>query len=81
MKVHVRTLWSEGPRPLWNTVHQKVALQNYLNDLGFYVLTGVGDSLDVFAISYENPWDIETLMKTLDKIEKSWYKLTGGKKK
>lgn len=80
MKIHVRTLWADPSRPLWMNEHQKDALKNYLNDLGFYVLTGVGDSLDVFAISYENPWDIAVLMKSLDKIEKAWYKIVGRKK-
>jgi hypothetical protein len=69
----IRTLWAEAPRPLWNTDHQKEALRNYLNDVGFYVLHGVEDSLDVYVISYENPWDLKVLKKALDKFKK-WIK-------
>ena len=78
MKVYIRTLWSEQPKPLWINDRQKEALKNYLNDLGFYVLSGVDDSLDVFAVSYETTLDIAILLKSLDKIQKSWYKLVGG---
>lgn len=80
MKTYVRTLWAESPRPLWTTDHQRDALRNYLNDLGFYVLHGAGDSLEIYAISHENPWDIAILEKVLDKIEKTWYTFLGKKK-
>lgn len=75
MKTHIRTLWAGGKFPLWDNAEQREALRLYLNDQGFYVLTGIDDSLDVHAIDYTEAWDIRLLKKGLDKIQKSWYTL------
>lgn len=75
MKVYVRTLWGNDPKPLWYTVEQRDALRLYLNDEGFYVLTSAGDALEVYAIDYTEAWDIKFTKKVLDKIQKSWYTL------
>lgn len=73
MKVYIRTLWGNDNKPLWDNKEQREALRLYLNDQGFYVLTGAGDSLDVHAISYDEAWDIKFMKKVLDKFQKSWY--------
>lgn len=75
MKVYIRTLWPDGKFPLWDNVEQREALRKYLNDEGFYVLTGAGDSLEVHAIEYSEAWDIRAAKKALDKLGKLWYTL------
>lgn len=80
MKIYIRTLWGNDEKPLWDNVAQRDALRQYLNDQGFYVLTGAGDSLDVHALDYTEPWDIVVLKKSLDKLAKVWYTLTRTKK-
>lgn len=80
MKIYIRTLWGNDEKPLWDNVAQRDALRQYLNDQGFYVLTGAGDSLDVHALDYTEPWDIVLLKKTLDKFSKVWYTLIRRKK-
>jgi hypothetical protein len=79
MKTFIRALWAEPPRPLWNDEHQKIALKNHLTDCGFHVVHGIGDTLDVYAISDDTPWDIKIIEKVLEKIEKSWYAWIGSK--
>lgn len=78
-KVFIRTLWACDAKPLWESQEQRDALRNYLNDQGFYVLTGAGNSLEVYAIDYDESWDIKFTKKVLDKLEKSWYTLTRKK--
>lgn len=80
MKVYIRTLWKNDPKSLWDSEAQREGLRAYLGDEGFYVLTGAGDSLEVYAIDYTETWDIRFTKKTLDRIQKSWYALTRGKK-
>lgn len=80
MKIYVRTLWGNDPKPLWDNYAQREGLRSYLNNEGFYVLTGAGDSLEVYALDYTEAWDIKFAKKALDKIQKSWYTLTRGKK-
>lgn len=81
MKTYIRTLWPDkGKRgTLWTNDDQRNALRIYLNDMGFYVLTGIGDSLDVYAIDYEEPADIRYVKKVLDIAGKSWQTLMRGK--
>ena len=79
MKKHVRTLWAHDERPLWDNSAQRDALRGYLNDQGFYVLTGAGDTLDVYVIGYTEPLDIRLAKKALDKFQKVWYALTKEK--
>lgn len=73
MKILVRTLWASDPRPLWETPAQRDALRWYLNDQGFYVLTGGGDSLEVYVFEYAEPLDVKLAKKALDKLQKVWY--------
>lgn len=80
MKIYVRTLWGNDEKPLWEGDAQREALRLYLNEQGFYVLTGAGDSLEVYALEYYEPWDTIILEKALDKLEKVWYTLTRRKK-
>lgn len=79
MKVFIRTLWADDLKPLWGNDAQREGLRAYLNGEGFYVLTGPGDSLEVYALDYTEAWDIKIIKKALDKIEKSWYTLTRQK--
>lgn len=74
-KVFVRMLWAGDKKPLWDNHEQREALRQYLNDEGFYVLTGIGDSLEVYAIDYDEAWDIKLAKKALDKVGKVWYTL------
>ena len=74
MKKYIRTLWGDDMRPLWDNEDQREGLRRYLNDIGFYVLTGIGDSLDIHAISYQMPLDVKMVNKVLDGIQKEWYK-------
>lgn len=76
MKIYIRTLWGNDPKPLWDNYDQREGLRIYLNEQGFYVLTGLGDSLEVHVIEYDEAWDIKFTKKVLDKIQKSWYTLT-----
>lgn len=69
-KHFIRTLWNAGHRPLWSNQIQKSALQDHLNELGFYVLDGPGDSLDVYVTSEYEPADIRAAKKVLDNIKK-----------
>lgn len=73
MKTFIRVLWGDDPKSLWDNDAQREALRHYLNDQGFYVLTGAGDSLEVYAISEDEAWDIKFWKKSLDKIQKVWY--------
>lgn len=79
MKVYIRTLWGNDDKPLWDNIDQREALRRYLNDEGFYTVTGAGDSLEVHAIDYTEPWDIKFTKKVLDKLQKSWYTLIKGR--
>lgn len=72
MKVYIRTLWNDTEK-LWDTEYQRDELRRYLNDLGFYVLTGAGDALDVYVIDAADPIDIRIAKKTLEKIHDLWY--------
>ena len=82
MKVYIRTLWGDSVRrSWWSNDHQKEALRNYLNDIGFHVLSGPGDSLEVYAVDYSEPLDILAMKKILEISRKSWYALRGGKTK
>lgn len=76
MKIFIRSLWGNDSKPLWESAAQRDALRLYLNEQGFYVLTGAGDSLEVYALEYYEPWDIKILKKSLDKCAKVWYTLT-----
>lgn len=79
MKVFVKSLWGSDSRPLWETPEQREALRSYLNNEGFYVLTGLGDSLEVYAIDYTEPIDVRCAKNILAKLKKSWYiELKGG---
>lgn len=80
-KIYIRTLWAEGKFPLWDNVDQREGLRKELNDLGFYVLTGAGDSLEVSVTEDAEPWDIRAAKKVLDKFQKSWYALIRGERK
>lgn len=73
MKVYIRTLWAGDPKPLWSNYDQREGLRRYLNDEGFYVLTGAGDSLEVYALDYTEEWDIRLAKKALDKLAKLWH--------
>lgn len=78
MKTFVRALWKDDPKSLWDNDAQRDALRDYLNNQGFYVLTGAGDSLEVYVLSDEVPYDVELLKKGLAKIQKTWYKILRG---
>lgn len=73
MKTLVRTLWGNDVKPLWENENQRDALRQYLNDMGFYVLTGNGDWLEVYVVDYLEPLDIRLAKKALDRIQKAWY--------
>lgn len=79
MKTHLRTLWGNDELALWANETQRDGFRKHLNDYGFYVLTGVGDSLEVYAIDYTEPLDVRLAKKALDKIQKTWYTLVKGK--
>ena len=79
MKTFIRTLWGENVRrSWWSNEHQKEALRNYLNDIGFYVLSGPGDSLEVYALEDSEPIDIRVMKKILAIAKNSWYKIKEG---
>lgn len=79
MKIYIRTLWGDNVRRAWWTnEHQREALRNYLNDIGFHVLHGPGDSLEVYAFNYKEPVDIRVMKKILAIARNSWYKIRGG---
>jgi hypothetical protein len=73
MKIFIRTLYKERMRPLWWSDYQREELRQYLNDLGFYVLTGAGDSLEVYAIYDEKPLESVILKEVIEKIGNFWY--------
>ena len=75
MKTFIRTLWGNDDKPQWKTEHQRLQLQDELNEWGFYVLTGQGDSLDVYAIQHDEPMDIKYFKILLDKIMFRWYNI------
>lgn len=81
MKTFVRSLWGNDPKPLWDNAAQRDALRGYLNDQGFYVLTGAGDSLEVYVTEDVTPWDIKIVEKSLDRLEKFWYTISRRKTK
>ena len=74
-KTYIRTLWAGGKIPLWFNEDTREGLRRYLNDQGFYVLTGAGDSLEVYVIDYTEALDIRLAKKALDKFKKAWYTL------
>lgn len=77
-KTYIRSLWGDETISLWKTDQERAALQEYLNDLGFYVLNGAGGSLEVYALEYYEPYDVRLAKKCLDKIQKSWHTLSNG---
>lgn len=74
-KIFIRTLWGSNADPLWRNDAEREALRRYLNAIGFYVLSGDGDWLEVHAIDYSDPMDIRIAKKFFDKIGKVWYTL------
>ncbi len=69
MKIFIRTLWGNSHYPLWFNDDTRDSLRQDLNKMGFYVLTGSGDSLDVYVVDDDTPIDM-----------KIWYILTRGRK-
>jgi len=57
-KVFIRTLRNEYRRTLWVNESDRERRRVQLNEDGFYVLTGTGDSLDVYVIQVEDTMDI-----------------------
>jgi len=55
---------------LWHDQYEKEIIRKYLNSINFYVLTGTGDSLDVYVI----PDQID-----LDELNVTWYTKNGDK--
>lgn len=51
-KILIRILDNKN-NSLWENEYQKELLRQQLNDVGFYVLTGKDDSLEVYAIKYK----------------------------
>jgi len=49
MKIFIRTLRNSYRQTLWCNEIERSRLRDRLNDDGFYVLTGMGDSLDVYV--------------------------------
>lgn len=81
MKIYIRTLWGNRKSALWDNPDQREGLRQYLNDLGFYTLTGMDDSLEVSVTEYSEPIDVRLAKKSLDRIQKLWYsllKINGG---
>ena len=71
MKTFVRTLTAlHNGRMLWHDQYEKEIIRKYLNSINFYVLTGTGDSLDVYVI----PDQID-----LDELNVTWYTKNGDK--
>jgi hypothetical protein len=69
MKTFIRTLRPTSACPLWHNETERARVKQDLNDFGFYVLTGVGDSLDVYAICDEKPLELVLL----EKIMRWWH--------
>ena len=66
MKTFVRTLWpNEGKKKVWEDEYQRDRLRNYLNSLGFYVLTGVEGSLDVYLIEDDEQYTLGQIQRIL----------------
>ncbi len=74
MKVFIRTLEpQERNKVLWDSEYKRLKLQSYLNRLGFYVLTGLENSLDVYAIKENDNYtiqDLQRILKTLLNLTK-----------
>lgn len=75
MKTYIRTLQGKDPKPLWDNDTRRERLRLYLNDKGFYVFTGPGDSLDVYISDHTKIRDIRLAQKILDKLERIQYTL------
>jgi hypothetical protein len=57
MKVFIRTLFGSD-KFCWGTNwYQREQLRIYLNGLGFYVLSGKDNSLNVYAIKEKGWWE------------------------
>jgi hypothetical protein len=80
MKVYIKTLWGDDTRHLWANETQRDSLRTYLNHEGFYVVTGAGDSLEVYAINYMEPIDIVISKNILAKLQNLWYAYIKGAK-
>lgn len=72
MRIWIRTLWGEIEPASWQTAEGRHQLQKYLNEQGFYVLTGFGDALEVYAISEDTPPDVATYRRIIATIERTW---------
>lgn len=55
MKIHLRTLYADTH---WRREEEKESLREFLNSLGFYVLHGVDDTLEVYAVSDKAWWEL-----------------------
>lgn len=56
MQVFIRTLRNTRQETLWINTLQRETLRLKLNTLGFYVLSGIEDSLLVYAIKEDESW-------------------------
>jgi len=62
MKIFIRTLRNDRQNTLWINTLQREVLRQRLNSLGFYVLSGIEDSLYVYVIRYSSVYtDLKTL--------------------
>lgn len=74
-KLFVRTLWGEDKKHGWVNEAQRNDIKEYLNDQGFYVLSGPGNSLDVFVMQYDNePIDIKYTVRLINFFVNQWKK-------
>lgn len=54
-KIFIRTLW--GYQHYWWDDSGRFKLRDLLNNLGFYVIHGTGDSLEVYALKEKLWWE------------------------
>lgn len=73
MKIHLKTLYGNSPKSFWLDWRGRDALRMRLNQKGFYVLTGIDDSLDIYLDVVRKPLDIRLIEKGLEKLAKICY--------
>lgn len=72
MKTFIRRVWGSDKNSFGVDEVQCENMRTYLNEIGFYVLTGPKNSLDVYSITDDVPTDVGYLRKVLDIAKQSW---------
>ena len=74
MKVFIRTIRNTDRKVYWISPIDRENQRRRLNEFGFYVVTGVDDTLDVYAIREDDMSDVvDTVLAFVFLIFSLWF--------